>query len=91
VTVSDADPVAEGWANSLARPGGNVRGLTVTFPDLASKRMESLNEALPQLVRLGVLLDPEEIKIPLIADFLQASAWHHHHSVALVASRRVIE
>ena len=32
VNVSGSDPVAEGWATSLARPGGNITGLTVTFP-----------------------------------------------------------
>ena len=74
VTVAGSDPVAEGWAKSLAHPGGNVTGLTVTFPDLASKRLELLKEALPQLVRLGVLLDPEEVKVALIADFMQPVA-----------------
>jgi len=44
VTVSSSDPVAEGWAKSLARPGGNVTGLTVTVPGLEAKRLELLKE-----------------------------------------------
>lgn len=74
VTVAGSDPVAEGWAKSLARPGGQVTGLTVTFPDLASKRLELLKEALPQLVRLGVLADPGEVKLPLVTDFMEPVA-----------------
>jgi putative ABC transport system substrate-binding protein len=66
--------VAEGWAQGLARPGGNVTGLTVTFPDLASKRLELLKEAMPQLMRVGLLLDPDEIKVPLIEDAMRGAA-----------------
>lgn len=60
VAVSGSDPVGDGWAQSLARPGGNVTGLTVTFPELASKRLELLKEALPQLTRVAVLYEPIE-------------------------------
>jgi putative tryptophan/tyrosine transport system substrate-binding protein len=60
VTTSGADPVAEGWAQTLARPGGNVTGLTVTFGELAGKRLELLKQAYPDVVRIAVLLDPSE-------------------------------
>src|SRR5438034_2154313 len=40
VVVAGNDPVAEGWAASLARPGGNVTGLTVTYPELTGKQLE---------------------------------------------------
>lgn len=60
VAVSGSNPVADGWAQSLARPGGNVTGLTVTFPEMASKRLELLKEALPQLTRVAVLYEPIE-------------------------------
>ena len=60
VAVSGSDPVSDGWAKSLARPGGNVTGLTVTFPEMASKRLELLKEALPQLARVAVLYEPIE-------------------------------
>jgi len=57
VTVSGADPVAEGWAQSLARPGGNVTGLTVTFPELNAKRFELLKQAFPGVVRVALLVE----------------------------------
>ena len=37
VTLSGSDPVREGWAQSLARPGGNVTGITFTFPELGAE------------------------------------------------------
>jgi len=51
------DPVGGGLVESLARPGGNVTGLSLEDTDLASKRLELLNEVLPQLRRLAVLYD----------------------------------
>ncbi|MEO8311138.1 MAG: ABC transporter substrate-binding protein [Caldimonas sp.] len=56
VAVSGSDPVAEGWAASLARPGGNVTGLQVTYPELSAKRLELLKEMLPGLVRVAMLI-----------------------------------
>src|SRR5215472_3452981 len=47
VFVSVADPVASGFVASLARPGGNVTGLTNFSPELSGKRVELLKEAVP--------------------------------------------
>jgi putative tryptophan/tyrosine transport system substrate-binding protein len=52
------DPVARGLVVSLARPGGNITGLTSVSPDLAGKRLELLKETVPRLSRVGVLWDP---------------------------------
>ena len=61
VQVSGSDAVREGWARSLARPGGNLTGLTVTYPELMPKSLELLNEALPGIVRVAVLIDPAQV------------------------------
>jgi putative ABC transport system substrate-binding protein len=53
-----ADPVHSGLVPSIARPGGNITGLTSTFPDLGSKRLDLLKEALPGLTRVAVLWNP---------------------------------
>ena len=50
------DPVADGLVTSLARPGGNITGLTNIAPDLVGKRLELLKEAMPKAVRVAVLL-----------------------------------
>src|SRR5215472_7604039 len=49
------DPVGGGLVTTLARPGGNVTGLSLQTPDLAGKRLEPLREVVPGLRRLAVL------------------------------------
>jgi putative ABC transport system substrate-binding protein len=53
-----SDPVEAGFIDSLARPGGNVTGLTNLSPELGGKRLELLKEAVPKLARVAVLYDP---------------------------------
>jgi putative tryptophan/tyrosine transport system substrate-binding protein len=58
VFAAHADPVSIGHVASLARPGGNVTGLTMLMTDLAAKELEILKEAVPQATRIGVLWNP---------------------------------
>ena len=51
------DPVAAGFIESLARPGGNVTGITNLPRELGGKRLELLKEAVPKLARVAVLYD----------------------------------
>lgn len=53
-----ADPVADGFVKSLARPGGNVTGLSMAGTDLESKRLEVLKDAVPSVTKLLILHDP---------------------------------
>jgi ABC-type uncharacterized transport system substrate-binding protein len=55
IIVHSADPVRLGLVTSLARPGGNVTGLTSSSPDYSGKQLELLKEALPKLSRMAVL------------------------------------
>jgi putative tryptophan/tyrosine transport system substrate-binding protein len=57
VIVINDDPVTTGIVNSLARPGGNITGLTRLTRELSGKRLELLKEAVPKLSRVGVLDD----------------------------------
>jgi putative tryptophan/tyrosine transport system substrate-binding protein len=59
VTVTAADPVATGLVTRLARPGGNVTGLTDLAPGLVAKRLQLLKEVIPSATRIGVLLNPD--------------------------------
>jgi putative ABC transport system substrate-binding protein len=55
---NESDPVASGYAASLARPGGNITGQFLDFPELGGKWIQLLKEAVPKLTRVAVLWDP---------------------------------
>src|SRR5262245_28775251 len=59
VMALSTDPVSTGFVASLARPGGNVTGLTNVAPELSGKRLELLREAVPGLSRVSLLWNPD--------------------------------
>jgi putative ABC transport system substrate-binding protein len=61
VMAAGADPVAEGMIASLARPGGNITGLTRVAPELDGKRLELLKEVVPKATRVAVVFNPENV------------------------------
>jgi putative ABC transport system substrate-binding protein len=68
------DPVGVGLAASLARPGGNVTGLSIMQPELASKRLELLREVVPNIRRLAIMVNPGFRDVVLEANEVQALA-----------------
>ena len=60
IVLTTGDPVASGLADSLARPGGNVTGLSVLLADLSGKRLEILRETFPKMTRVAALWNPRE-------------------------------
>ena len=54
VMAQDSDPVGSGFVASLARPGGNITGLSNLGPELSGKRLELLKEIVPRLSRVAV-------------------------------------
>ena len=63
-----ADPVGLKLVDSLARPGGNITGLSILATDLTAKRFELLRDIVPQLSRVGLLFNPAE---PSAAQYLK--------------------
>src|SRR6185437_8946604 len=59
VYVYSGDPVSAGFADSLARPRGNMTGLTFMAAELNAKRLEILRDTIPGLQRVGIIANPE--------------------------------
>jgi len=55
ITTGSSDPVGDGLVSSLARPGGNITGNSLMFPELDGKRLELLHEAFPKVARIAFL------------------------------------
>jgi len=82
VMAGTADPVAAGFVASLARPGGNITGLSDLSVELPGKRLEILKEAVPQSARIAVLADPaapyHAVKMHSLTVAAQALGVHLH-------------
>jgi len=74
VMVAAGDPVASGLVESLARPGGNITGLSQMASEVAGKRLELLKEVVPKLSRVAVLWNPQGTTSPLSWKELQLPA-----------------
>jgi putative ABC transport system substrate-binding protein len=74
VMIALGDPVGTGLVNSLANPGGNVTGMSMMVPELATKRLELLKEAVPGISRVLVLSYLVDPIAPLQVKALKAAA-----------------
>jgi putative tryptophan/tyrosine transport system substrate-binding protein len=83
------DPVGSGFVASLARPGGNVTGLSNQSPDLAGKRLEILREVVPGLRRLAIMGNSSQAAIVVEMAEVQTLARSLGFDAALVEIRRV--
>ena len=73
VMVYVGDPVASGIANSLARPGGNVTGLSANLNEIITKHLEILKEVAPRISRVALLMDSTNLGQTLLAEQLDAA------------------
>ena len=74
VFASAGDPVGTGLVSSLARPGGNITGLSLMAPDLDGKRLELLKEAFPKVARVAFLWQPGGSRGNLALTEMEAAA-----------------
>jgi putative ABC transport system substrate-binding protein len=72
--TNDPDPVGTGVVASLARPGGNITGLSTFAPELSSKRLEILREVVPKLSRVAVLGFPTSTSYALMSKEIDLAA-----------------
>jgi putative ABC transport system substrate-binding protein len=73
VTIS-ADPVGTGLVASLARPGGNITGLSIIGPEIIGKQLELVKETLPKVKRVGFIRDPANAAMTLAFKELEIAA-----------------
>jgi putative ABC transport system substrate-binding protein len=74
VFAGAADPVGSGLVSSLARPGGNITGLSMMAPDLEGKRLELLKEAFPKVARVAFLRDRSSATANRVLTEMEAAA-----------------
>jgi putative tryptophan/tyrosine transport system substrate-binding protein len=82
------DPVGSGLAASLAKPGGNVTGLSIQANELAGKRLELLREVVPQLRRLAIMFNADNTQPVLEMGETQAEARRLGLEITPIAIRR---
>jgi putative ABC transport system substrate-binding protein len=82
------DPLGMGLVGSLARPGGNVTGLSLQAPDAVGKRLELLSETVPDLRRLAVMANVANTQVLLEVSEIQAAAGMLGLTVVLSGIRR---
>ena len=89
VFATHADPVGLGHVASLARPGGNITGLTVILSDLVAKELETLKEAVPQATRVGVLFSPTAPSHRPVVQAVETAAEKLRVQLVMVPARTV--
>jgi|RhiMetdeSRZDD1v2_1073273.scaffolds.fasta_scaffold421068_2 ABC-type uncharacterized transport system substrate-binding protein len=87
VFTSSGDPIATGLVASLARPGGNVTGLSRVGPDLAVKKVELFKEILPKITRVGFIWNPANPANALALKETEAAAREVHWQLQSVEVR----
>ena len=85
-TMGDADPVELGVVASLARPGGNVTGISLLGGALGAKRLELLREIVPAAVTIGVLINPENRNVAAERKELETAIATGGQQVVVVSS-----
>jgi len=82
----ESDPIASGFIASNARPGGNITGVFLDFPEFSKKWLEALNEIVPYLPRVAVFWDPAMAPVQLRA--VEAAAQILNLKLAVVEVRQ---
>jgi putative tryptophan/tyrosine transport system substrate-binding protein len=91
VAISIGDPVAAKLVTSLARPGGNITGNTILGPDIVTKKLQILRDAIPTVTRIAYLWNPENSGTAEILDDLRKTVPLFHMTVISLAARTTVD
>jgi putative tryptophan/tyrosine transport system substrate-binding protein len=88
VMTGSSHPVGTGFVASLARPGGNITGLSLQSPELSGKRLEWLKQVVKDLSRLAILLNPDDPPVVFSLEETAQAARAFGMEISLVEARR---
>jgi ABC-type uncharacterized transport system substrate-binding protein len=88
VMTGASDPVGTGFVTSLARPGGNITGLSLLSPELSGKRLALLRQIIKDLSRLAILLNPDAPAVVFSLRETEKAARASGMEISLVEARR---
>ena len=91
VMVAIPDPVGEGYAVSLSRPGGNITGLSTIVTEVSAKHVELVRSVIPRLTRLAVLINPNNPSDSLILEQVSGAAFVSGVKVSSIEAGTVAE
>lgn len=91
VMVAIPDPVGEGFATSLSRPGGNITGLSTIVTEASTKHVELLRAVIPKLSRIAVLINPSDPSDSLILEQIGGAAFSSGVQVSSVEAGTAAE
>jgi putative ABC transport system substrate-binding protein len=91
IAISIGDPVAAGLVTSLAHPGGNVTGNTILGPDIVTKKLQILKDAVPAVTRIAYLWNPDNLATADILQDLRNAAPLFHMTVVSLAARTTLD
>jgi len=89
VMIGVGNAVGSGFVKSISQPGGNITGLTNDSIEVSGKYLEYLRAAVPDLVRVGVLIDPKHPNHPTVLKQVQVTAKAIGASVSTIELRSV--
>jgi ABC-type uncharacterized transport system substrate-binding protein len=91
VAISIADPIAAGLVTSLAHPGGNITGNTILGPDIVTKKLQILKDAIPAVSRVAYLWNPDNAATADIVEDSRKAVPLFHMTLVSLPARTVVD
>jgi putative tryptophan/tyrosine transport system substrate-binding protein len=91
VAISIGDPISAGLVTSLAHPGGNITGNTILGPDIVTKRLQILKDAIPAVTRVAYLWNPDNSATADILQHLRKAAPQFQMTIVSLEARTAVD
>jgi putative tryptophan/tyrosine transport system substrate-binding protein len=91
VAISIGDPIGSGLVTGLAHPGGNITGNTILGPDIVTKKLQILKDAIPTVTRVAYLWNPENSATATVLEDLRKAAPLFHMTLISLPARTAVD